>query len=84
MSSDFSSPRHVTEFEFDSENRLCEVREFSEADGSVKITHVRAPELGLSSFAFEDDEPEMLFVFVRPDGKTEYSLDNPAEPGGYA
>ena len=84
MSSDFSSPRHVTEYEFDSENRLCEVREVSGADGSVEFTHGWSPELASPSFAFEHDQQERLFVLIRADGKTEYLWDNPAGPDGDA
>jgi hypothetical protein len=36
MSSESSFPRRVTEYKFDGENRLLEVRRITKADGSVE------------------------------------------------
>ena len=78
MSSGSSFPRHDTEYEYDGENRLCEVRQVSRADGSVETTHVWDPEPAPPSFTFEHDKQRRLFVLTWSDGRTERFRDNPA------
>ena len=59
MSSDSSFPRRVTEYEFDGENRLLEVRQITKADGSVETEHIWGPE----------PEPPFLHVRARRRGR---------------
>jgi hypothetical protein len=77
MSYNSSFPRRVTEYKFDGENRLLEVRRITKADGSVETEHIWGPEP--PSFTFEHDERTQLFVVTWPDGRTERFGD---EPGG--
>ncbi len=77
MSSDSSSPRHYTEYSYDSENRLCEVRHFTKDDGSVVHSCIWDPEPPAPLFSFQHDTQKRLFVLTSPDGKTEHFRDNP-------
>ena len=42
MSFGSSFPRRVTEYEFDGENRLVDVRQITKADGSIETEHIWA------------------------------------------
>ena len=77
MSFDSSYPRRITKYEFDGENRLLEVPQITEADGSVETEHIWGPEPEPPSFTFEHDERTRLFVVTWPDGRTERFRDNP-------
>jgi hypothetical protein len=68
----------MTEYDFDGDNRLLEVREITRADGSVVDEFIWDPEPGPPSFTFEHDEEERLIVLTRPDGKAERFRDEPA------
>ena len=77
MDSESSFPRRVTEYDFDGENRLLEVRQIARADGSVESEHIWGPEPEPPPFTFEHNERTRLFVVTWPDGKTERFRDNP-------
>ncbi len=77
MSSDSSSPRQDTEYCYDSENRLCEVRRVTNDGGSVVISCIWDPEPPAPLFSFQHDTQKRLFVLSWPDGKTEHFRDSP-------
>ena len=78
MSSESSSARHDTEFDFDGENRLLQFRQITRADGSVETTHVWDAELPTPTFGFEHDKQKRLFALTWSDGRTERFRDKPA------
>jgi hypothetical protein len=77
MNSESSFPRRVTEYKFDSENRLLEVRQITRADGSVETEQIWGPEPEPPSFTFEHDEWTRLYFVTWPDGRSERLRDDP-------
>ncbi len=77
MSCESSVPTHDTEFCWDSENRLREVRLVSGDDGSVIASCRRDPDPLAPSFTFDRDEQKRLFVLTCSDGKIEHFRDSP-------
>ena len=77
MSFGSSFPRRVTEYEFDGENRLVDVRQITKADGSVETEHIWGPEAEPLSFTLEYGELQRLFVLICSDGRAERFRDNP-------
>ena len=77
MNFEFSFPRRVTEYDFDGENRILEVRQIARADRPVETEHIWGPEPEPPSHTFEHDVQERLFVLTWSDGRTERFHDNP-------
>jgi hypothetical protein len=78
MNFESSFPRRVTEYDFDGENRILEVRQIARADRPVETEHIWGPEPEPPSHTFEHDVQERLFVLTPSDGRTERFRDNPA------
>ena len=77
MSCESSVSRHNTEFCWDSENRLREVRQVNKEDGSV-IASCRWDSDPLApSFTVDHDEQKRLFVLKCSDCKIEHFRDHP-------
>jgi hypothetical protein len=77
MNSESSVPRHDTEFCYDSENRLREVRQVAKDDGSVIVSCRWDPDPLAPSFTIEHGKQKRLFVLTSSDGKIEHCRDNP-------
>jgi hypothetical protein len=77
MSSESFAPRYDTEFCYDNENRLREVRQVAKDDGSVIASCRWDPDPLAPSFTIDHDKQERLFVLTCSDGEIEHCRDSP-------
>jgi hypothetical protein len=75
MSFEPSFPRRISEYRFDGEDRLLEVREFTNGGESISNEFIGDAGPAPPSFTFEGDEDEQLFVLTWSDDGTERFRD---------